>query len=81
MLSRNHRARHLLRHIILRIRIRERLPLRNGQETPIQRTLQIALITTNRMVHRDQVRTSRECTLDLELDEGSNDGRQDVSAT
>ena len=81
MLSRNNCTRHLLRHIILRIRIGERLPLRNGQETSIQGTLQVTLVATNRVVHRDQVRAGGERTLDLELDQGRDDGREDVATT
>ncbi len=81
MLSRNHRARHLLRHKVLGVWIRESPALRNRQETAIQRALEVALVATDRMVHRDQVRARRERTLDLELDQGGYDGGQDMAAT
>ena len=81
MLSRNHCARHLLRHKVLGVWIRESLALRDRQETAIQSALEVALVATDRMVHRDQIRARRERTLDLEFDQGSHDGGQDMAAT
>lgn len=80
MLNRNHRAGHLLRHEILRVRVGECLGRGDGQETAIQGALEVALVATDRVVHGYQVGTGGESSLDLELDEGCQYGGEDVAA-
>jgi hypothetical protein len=51
MSSRDNRAGHLLRLEILRVRVWECLGRGDGQETAIQRALEIALVATDWVVH------------------------------
>jgi hypothetical protein len=65
MLGRNDRSGHFLRQEIVGIGFRESVAVRHGQETAIQRALQISFITTNGVVDGDEVCTGGESTLDL----------------
>lgn len=70
---------HLLREVVVRVRIWERIGRRNGKEAAIQRFLQIAVIAADGMVDRHEVCACGEGSFDLELDESMYDRGQDMA--
>jgi hypothetical protein len=63
----DHGARLAVRRIHLRLREREQVLRRHGQKRAVQCGLQVAIVTTDRIVDRHQIRAVRKRALDLDL--------------
>lgn len=81
LLRRDHCSGYRLRFVYRSIRKREQILRWHRQKAAIERLFQITIISAHWVVYCHQIRSSRECSFNLELHERRNNRWQDVTAS